>query len=656
MIREVAAELERGVLLFSGGKDSAVLLHLARKAFYPAALPFPVMHVDTGHNFPEVIEYRDRMVAELGAELIVASRPGLDRQRPRGRGDRPARVAQPAPVRDPARRDRGARLQGRLRRRPPRRGARPRQGAHPLLPRRLRPVGPQGPAARALEPLQRLRQAGRARARVPALELDRARRVAVHRARRGSSSRRSTSPTSARSSSATGCSTRCREFVELLPDEEPFEESVRFRTVGDMSCTGAVRSEAATLEDGRGRDRRHADHRARRDARRRPRLGGGDGGPQEGGVLLSAARPPTATRRRAATSELVRFATAGSVDDGKSTLIGRLLFDTKSIFEDQLEHVERTSSGAATATRTSRCSPTGCAPSASRASRSTSPTATSTRRGASSSSPTPRATSSTRATWSPGASTADLALDARGRAQGRARAVAPARVHRLAAAHPAPRRVRQQDGSRRLRPGGLRPHHATSSRAGRRSSTSTTSPSSRSRRCTATTWSSARSTCPGTRAPRCSTTSSTCTWPPTATCATPRFPVQWVVRPMTDEHHDYRGYAGEVASGVLRAGDEVVVLPSGRTSRIAAHRHLRGRARGGLPAAVGDDAPGGRHRRLARRHDLPARQPARRGPRDRRDGVLDVRAPAVRRRRATGSSTRRARRSPRWTRCATAST
>ena len=66
VIREVAAELERGVLLFSGGKDSAVLLHLARKAFHPAALPFAVMHVDTGHNFPEVIEYRDRMIAESG--------------------------------------------------------------------------------------------------------------------------------------------------------------------------------------------------------------------------------------------------------------------------------------------------------------------------------------------------------------------------------------------------------------------------------------------------------------------------------------------------------------------------------------------------------------------------------------------------------------
>jgi sulfate adenylyltransferase subunit 2 len=73
IIREVAAELERPVLLFSGGKDSAVMLHLAAKAFWPCRLPFPVMHVDTGHNFDEVLDYRDRRVAELGARLIVAS-------------------------------------------------------------------------------------------------------------------------------------------------------------------------------------------------------------------------------------------------------------------------------------------------------------------------------------------------------------------------------------------------------------------------------------------------------------------------------------------------------------------------------------------------------------------------------------------------------
>jgi sulfate adenylyltransferase subunit 2 len=73
IVREVAAEFERPVLLFSGGKDSAVMLHVAVKAFAPAKLPFPVMHVDTGHNFPEVMDFRDRRVAELGVRLVVAS-------------------------------------------------------------------------------------------------------------------------------------------------------------------------------------------------------------------------------------------------------------------------------------------------------------------------------------------------------------------------------------------------------------------------------------------------------------------------------------------------------------------------------------------------------------------------------------------------------
>src|ERR1700683_3543389 len=73
VMREVAAEFERPALLFSGGKDSIVMLALAAKAFHPANIPFPVMHIDTGHNFPEVIDFRDRRAAELGVRLIVAS-------------------------------------------------------------------------------------------------------------------------------------------------------------------------------------------------------------------------------------------------------------------------------------------------------------------------------------------------------------------------------------------------------------------------------------------------------------------------------------------------------------------------------------------------------------------------------------------------------
>lgn len=73
IIREIVAENERPGMLFSGGKDSIVMLHLAMKAFAPASVPFPVVHIDTGHNFPEVIEYRDRKVAELGVRLVVGS-------------------------------------------------------------------------------------------------------------------------------------------------------------------------------------------------------------------------------------------------------------------------------------------------------------------------------------------------------------------------------------------------------------------------------------------------------------------------------------------------------------------------------------------------------------------------------------------------------
>jgi sulfate adenylyltransferase subunit 2 len=89
ILREVAAECERPVLLFSGGKDSAVLLHLAAMAFAPQRLPFPVMHIDTGHNFAEVLEYRDEMAAKYHAKLIVAKvQDSIDR----------GRVADPGPL------------------------------------------------------------------------------------------------------------------------------------------------------------------------------------------------------------------------------------------------------------------------------------------------------------------------------------------------------------------------------------------------------------------------------------------------------------------------------------------------------------------------------------------------------------------------------
>ncbi len=73
VLRKVYSQFERPAILFSGGKDSLVVTHLAKKAFYPAKIPFPLFHIDTGHNFPETIEFRDRLVEKLGVRLIVGS-------------------------------------------------------------------------------------------------------------------------------------------------------------------------------------------------------------------------------------------------------------------------------------------------------------------------------------------------------------------------------------------------------------------------------------------------------------------------------------------------------------------------------------------------------------------------------------------------------
>nr|WP_028046447.1 sulfate adenylyltransferase subunit CysD [Cellulomonas sp. URHE0023] len=101
IMREVAGEFERPVLLFSGGKDSIVMLHLARKAFWPSAVPFTLMHVDTGHNFPEVIEYRDRVVEQYGLRLVVASvQDAIDDGRVAERPDGSRNALQTVPLLD----------------------------------------------------------------------------------------------------------------------------------------------------------------------------------------------------------------------------------------------------------------------------------------------------------------------------------------------------------------------------------------------------------------------------------------------------------------------------------------------------------------------------------------------------------------------------
>ena len=206
IMREVAAQFRRPVLLFSGGKDSVVLLRLAEKAFRPAPLPFPIMHVDTGHNFPEVLEFRDRRLAELGEELIVASVPDAIAA---GRiEDDPERLAQPAAEPRAARRDPRARLRRGLRRRQARRGARPRQGAGAVRARARRRLEAGGTTARAVATVERPPARGRARARLPDLRLDRARRLDLHRPRGPRAAVDLLLRTSARCSGATGCCSR----------------------------------------------------------------------------------------------------------------------------------------------------------------------------------------------------------------------------------------------------------------------------------------------------------------------------------------------------------------------------------------------------------------------------------------------------------------
>jgi sulfate adenylyltransferase subunit 2 len=248
VIREVAAELERAVLLFSGGKDSAVLLHLARKAFWPAALPFSVMHVDTGHNFPEVIEYRDQMVDAMGARLVVASvQESIDSGRvveelgPRASRNRLQSVTLLDAIEEHgfkaafggARRDEErARAKERILSFRDDFGQWDPKVQRPELWNLYNGFVKPGEHVRVF-PLSNW------------TELDVWEYISVEGIDLPSIYFAHTREVFKRD----GMLYAISNFVELLPGEAPFQESVRFRTVGDMSCTGAVRSNAASLEE-----------------------------------------------------------------------------------------------------------------------------------------------------------------------------------------------------------------------------------------------------------------------------------------------------------------------------------------------------------------------------------------------------------------------
>jgi sulfate adenylyltransferase subunit 2 len=248
IIREVAAEFERPVLLFSGGKDSVVMLHLAAKAFWPCKLPFPVMHVDTGHNFTEVIEFRDRAVDRAGARLVVASvQESIDAGRvveesgPRASRNR----LQTTTLLDAITGNRFNAVFGGARRDEEK--ARAKERVYSFRdefgqwdPKNQRPE---------LWSLYNGRHHPGEHIRVFPLsnwtELDIWQYIgeedielpSIYYAHRREVFRRD------------GMLLAVSPFVSMMDDEDAFEMVVRYRTVGDASCTGAVESTAATVAE-----------------------------------------------------------------------------------------------------------------------------------------------------------------------------------------------------------------------------------------------------------------------------------------------------------------------------------------------------------------------------------------------------------------------
>ena len=245
IMREVAAELERPVLLFSGGKDSLVLLQLAIKAFRPGAFPFPVLHVDTGHNFPEVIEFRDRLIEEIGEQLIVASvQEAIDAGRVKEEGPSRNRL-QTAVLLEAIEDGRFDAAFGGARRDEERARAKERVFSFrdefgQWDPRAQRPEvwNLYNGRVRAGEhvrvfPLSSWTELDvwhyiqREELELPSIYLAHDRRVFER----------------------DGMLLAESEWLEPEDGEEVFETKVRYRTVGDMTVTGAVRSEATELED-----------------------------------------------------------------------------------------------------------------------------------------------------------------------------------------------------------------------------------------------------------------------------------------------------------------------------------------------------------------------------------------------------------------------
>ncbi|MBK8460032.1 MAG: sulfate adenylyltransferase subunit CysD [Micropruina sp.] len=246
IFREMVSELERPVLLFSGGKDSVVMLHLAAKAFWPAPLPFPVLHVDTGHNFPEVLEYRDAEVERLGLRLIVAKvQDYIDDGRLMERSDGTRNPLQTQPLLDAITDGRFDAVFGGGRRDEEKARAKERvvslrdefgqwdpRNQRPELWNLYNPRHRPGEHVRVFPlsnwtELDIWRYIAEERIELPALYYAHWRDVFLR----------------------DGMLLAVGEVSQPRSNEPVMTKTVRYRTVGDMSCTGAVESDAYTVED-----------------------------------------------------------------------------------------------------------------------------------------------------------------------------------------------------------------------------------------------------------------------------------------------------------------------------------------------------------------------------------------------------------------------
>ncbi len=248
VLRETVAQFENPAMLFSGGKDSIIMVHLARKAFYPAKLPFPLMHIDTGHNFPETIEFRDNLVKELGARLIVGSvQESIDKGRvvdETGPGAT-RNWLQTVTLLDTIKEHKIDAAIGGGRRDEEKARAKERFFSHRDIygqwdPKNQRPElwnifnGRKNPGEHfrvfpisnwtELDVWQYIKKE---EIELPSLYFSHKRKVFDR----------------------DGVTLAFTGFIELFPDEKVYENTIRFRTIGDATCTGTVDSTANTIDD-----------------------------------------------------------------------------------------------------------------------------------------------------------------------------------------------------------------------------------------------------------------------------------------------------------------------------------------------------------------------------------------------------------------------